>query len=76
MTLREVATSEDTSPRLETVINLLLLAGTAASSLRGSVQSSHDQGQAAMVVAALDEALVELRLYVADPSPGSRRIGS
>lgn len=53
-------TNADLHARVEHLANLLLLAGTAAASLDGSV-TERDRLHSSMVTSALDEALGELR---------------
>jgi len=59
---RITATSTTTLARIDTVLNLLLVASLSASSIRGATRSEHDRVQAALVSAALDEALTEQRI--------------
>jgi hypothetical protein len=55
--------------RIETVLNLLLLASSSASSIRGTTTSEHDRLHAAMVTSALDEALAEQRIVWLELAP-------
>ena len=57
-----IAVTDATLSRVETVMNLLLLASVSTASIRGAANSDHDRRQAALVSEALDEALTEQRL--------------
>jgi hypothetical protein len=65
--------------RFETVTSLLLFTATNAASLRGSATSTRERDHAANLGAAIDAALVELRLIIvkvpapiaAEPVPAS-----
>ncbi|MDT4916557.1 MAG: hypothetical protein QOI15_2925 [Pseudonocardiales bacterium] len=61
MTPGPVIDTDKTVSRIETVMNLLLLANLSAASIRAASTSEHDRLHAAMVTSALDEALAEQR---------------
>jgi hypothetical protein len=62
MTAKPTIATDIALSRIETVINLLLLASNSAVSIRAATTSEHDRLHAAMVTSALDEALVEQRI--------------
>lgn len=57
-----ITATDMTLSRIETVMNLLLLASLSASSIRAATSSDHDRLHAGLLSAALDEALTEQRI--------------
>lgn len=69
MTVRTISASHDSDPttrHIASVIRLLLLAATAAAALQGSVTTERERVHVRMVLGALEEALGELRLALAE----------
>jgi hypothetical protein len=64
---RTILTPTDiTLGRIDTIMSLLLGAGTAVASLSGSVESEHDRDQSGRVSDAIDDALNQLRIVMLD----------
>jgi hypothetical protein len=64
-----IPATDTTLSRIETVINLLLLASLSAESIREATTSDHDRLHAAMVSSALDEALAAQRILWFEMAP-------
>ena len=69
LTAEVLAATDTTLSRIETVMNLLLLANLSAASIRGATTSDHDRLHATMVSSALDEALAEQRILWLELAP-------